>query len=288
MKNFAIVLLVFYCCMGSANAEIPGKPDSLTAFVQWMELEAGGSYGTIMASRKHPEGRLAPEVFRDYISEMEPQRIHFCQGVEWAPDLVTFWWSMEECAIKSSIDTVLEQTAFFFKQREYIPVTGIPENEFKVELTEGTRTYSFRLWDFTKYPDSKLCGGKIRLSVRFFSSIEAPRVGETLKIYPALNAPEFPVSLMKILKSKTFSSLSYGGTWDRNYLWSLEIPCQTEENLLELRKVLIKAILDYGFLFHSESEGVAAFKLHFADNTSFIYLSPEADEVLKIMFRANS
>lgn len=263
-----------------------GKTDSLTAFIQWMDLGEGGNYAALMSAGKHPSGRLAPAVFRDLMEVVEPRRMTFHQGLDVEEGKTTFWWTVDDFSVNLGADTLMFHIEEFFKSKEWERLEINSGKVLQYSLAQGSRSSSFRCWQIRYDREKKLTSGSFTFEVSLLLSIPAPLLETLQKSYPGVFAPEFPASVMKVIGKKTFLHLSYGGTWDRYYIWSAELPCQTAENLEETRKLLIKAILSAGFVFYEEKEGVTCFRKATTDNLSLLKMSRQENDVLCLSFQA--
>lgn len=263
--------------------------DTLEAFYNWMMLSEEGDYGKIMQARKHPVGRLAPEFLRDYVVMMNPQRIYYSQGVDVNDGLVTFWWNFDEFAVKTSIDSFVLETEQFLSEQSYEKKSNTTQPGVKIyELVIGSRVCTFIMGDTIKPSGGKLCSGKLRFEIKLVSSILPPSAATIVKLYPAIECLDFPPGIFNVFKKLSFERIEYGGTWSRYYYWDIKIPFSDEDALTVLRKTLIEAILDYGFVFTNEQDHITVFKLQFAETASYIYLSKPDPLVIRMRFQANS
>ncbi len=291
---FCLTMLISFngIAVGEEHSMIwkKGNPDSLEMFYAWMDLSTEGPYGQTMLSRKHPDGRLAPEFLRNYIDLMDPQRIYFTQGVDFSDGTLTFWWMLDELAVKGSKDSLLIRTNQYLNELDYKAMGYSPlfPKMKQYILLSGTKICTFMIADSLFTSGNNLSCEKMRFQIQFCTSVLPPSAAAMVKLYPALYCAELPTGLFGVLKKRPFKSISYGGTWERYYGWEITTPFPTEDVAADVRKTLIQAILDYGFTFVSESGGITVFKIQFSETTSYVYLSNPTELLLKMRFQPNS
>jgi hypothetical protein len=288
---FACVL-AFSATQASVKANpvnFKGDPDTLLAFYNSMKLRDDGDYGKLMNNCKHPAGRLAPEIFRDFIEAMEPQRIYFSQGVDFSDGVISFWWNCNEIGIKGPADSLMKATDMFLTGNDFTLQESMSNTSLRVyQYVQGTRIYQFTIADTVKNRQKGMTTFTSQLKVMLTTYINAPLTSDMLKLYPAIRCADLPTGIFNVIRKQTFRSIAFGGTWERYYTWEVRLPFPTEDALSEVRKKLISAILDYGFVFFNENEGITVFKIQLTETNSYIYLSKPDDFTLKFRFQANS
>ena len=263
---------------------LPAGNDSLQARMSWMELAADGSYGRIMRDFRHPEGRLAPALLRDFLVMAEPTRLRFEQGVACSDSGFIFWWELTDIGFPCSVDSLVLLTQHYMREKEYATVLLGSPTEWGVEFNTGSRVVLFHLREIERH--ERRSTARLCLSIRFPGSNALITVKEIMKAYPALLINGLPLSLTKLLDKVAFRQISYGGSWDRYYIWSLSVPAEAMADPAGFRLRIIKIIRDYGYVFRNQVEGSDVFRLVRTDNTSLRRLRSDEEGGLTLGFQA--
>lgn len=263
------------------------KPDSLAIYYKMLDLEAEGSYDSFMTGRKHAAGRLAPAVLRQFIERFEPQRISFTQGVSNKDGQISFWWYMNEFAVKGNAAEFTVAAETFLKELDFAATieqdAGQGLNTWV--KTDGPFQYKFVIENIENYTGGPLCGGSISLEVIINSILPEPFIGGMVKLYPAINCYLLPSKIADVIKKRFFSGISYGGTWENYYTWDADIKCLDEPESAMLNKSITEIILDAGYRFHEENNETRTFIYQETGSPSFFYLTKDETNILNIRFQ---
>ena len=288
-KGLLIPLVVVLCLLAKAGYTVPmpAERDSLQAWMTWMDLAADGSYGRMMQEFRHPDGRQAPLLLREFLATTEPLKMQFAQGVETDEGTLVFWWEMKDAWFPWSADSLVLLTRQYFREKEYPLAEETSSSVWQLDYSTGFRHISFQLDGIESHGHRS--SARVYLALRFGPLNEPLSLKELLSFYPALSVEGLPPALQKLLEKLSFSHLSYGGSWDRYYSWDLRIPAGATDDPAALRLRVIKLIRDYGYVFQRQSEeGSDIFRLVLSDNTRLILLHMEDDGGLSLRFQAYS
>jgi hypothetical protein len=286
-----VITAVFSCPLKDIKTHaMSSKPDSLAYYYKIMELKADGAYNNIMAAHKHTSDRLAPKILRLFVERSEPQRISFSQGVDNKDGRISFWWYMNEFAVKGEVGEFTKTIETFMAENDYTEEidSTVESGIRKYTHRENRLFYEFSVSDFVNYTGGPLCGGNVYLRITIETYLIEPFIGDMLKLYPAIDCPVLPLKVAEELKKRKFTNLSYGGTWENYYTWYADVKCLDESEAEMLNKTITKIILASGYRFHEEKDDIRTFIFQEGGSSSFFYIQNDETNILKIWFQPNS
>jgi hypothetical protein len=267
------------------------KDDSLAIYYKRMELACEGRFNEIMIDKKHPNGRLAPEILRFFIEKFEPRRITFSQGVnEDNNGMLHFYWFINEFAVEGEVGKFFDEAKEFFIDQKYL-LQQAPDsiNGQKIFLFNSNNLiFKFTLENFSNYTGGPLCGGSVSLDITLETRLPETTIENILKLYSSINCYSLPSKILDQFKKQTFSNISYGGTWEQYYSWDVDVKCADEASLAELNKSVVSEMIKIGFKLYKNEDKLLSYELNNGDNSSYIYISREEQNILTFRYQPNS
>jgi hypothetical protein len=253
-------VVVVSCVEKNGSSEGEMEKSTMEYFIKKLDLKAAGAYKDILIERKHKTDRIAPDVIRGFIEEIEVTRFSFKQGVKFEEGKATLWWFISDFGAKGkpedvmvAVRSLLEKHGFN-TQEPIVDENGWEEYRFVKETDEVD--YLVKMKELDRFIGSKepMCGGDVICDITWKEDLPRQTVAGMIALYPEIACPELPSEVLNYVKEKEISHMSYGGTWERYYTWGVAIPVGDEKGAAAMAQDIAEIIGKLGFSLWREED----------------------------------
>ena len=120
--------------------------------------------------------------------------------------------------------------------------------------------------------------------------MQQPTVAWVVEFYPQIACPELPAEVFDYLKEKKIEHMSYGGTWERYYIWGVSIPAGDGKEAESMLNDVVVIIDKLGYSLWKEEGGVKTYqkKGTGGETSSFMDLEIEENNLFRLRFQPRS
>jgi hypothetical protein len=283
MKIISIMLLL------SVLSTEPAKLSSIKKAVEKLELGTNESFKNLMNTNKHKTHFLLPQHLLSFIDSFPPFRFSYSNAVDFQDGKLRLTWFFSEFALEGNeednrkkIKTFMEKDGFTEKEAE---------GDFSMKyIKPGTKfSTDFMFLDLVNFTGGKgaKCGGTLVYSIELSASIKPATINEALETLPSLKFETFPKTVYAFISGEQFSSINYGGTWQRYYTWSVSIPFANKEKMKTELQTIRKLLEKDGYEVDDEKENEITYRSTDHIGGSWFYITVENSN-LELRFQPNS
>lgn len=267
----------------------PIKETSLEKAVNKLELTTNEQFKKKMTDNKHKSHFLLPQHLYTFIDSFPPFRFSFSNSMDFQDGKVILTWFFSEYALEGNQQGRNEEIAQFLKNDEFTKEEADGDFSMKYTKEEGFFSTRFIMLDLVNYEggDREMCGGTLVYSIELSSKIKPVKINEALEVLPSLQFEFFPKKLYAIIADLPFTNITYGGTWQRYYTWSVSIPYSNPLKQKVDLKMFKDELEDEGFEIVEEQENKITYRSTDHIGGSWFYITVEENN-LELRFQPNS
>jgi hypothetical protein len=283
MKTITLMLLL------SVLGTEPSKPGSFKKAIEKLELKTSEGFEKLMNSNKHKSHFLLPQQLLCFIDSFPPFRFSFSNSIDFQDDKYRLTWFFSEYALEGNEEEVSETIKSFMEKAGFTEKEA--EGDFSMKYLKSGEKYSteFMLLDLVNFTGGKgsKCGGTLVFSIELSDIIKPAKISEVLEALPSLKFESFPKAVYSLIEGQGFSNITYGGTWQRYYTWSVSLPYQSTIKLKVDLQLIKSELQTDGFEIDEEKGGEITYRSTDHIGGSWFYITVEENN-LELRFQPNS
>jgi hypothetical protein len=283
-------------CGEKNTSEGKMEKGTMEYFIKTLDLKATGKYRDILIERKHKTDRIAPDAVRGFIEEIEITRFAFKQGAKFENEKATLWWFVSEFGAKGKPGNVIAEIKKVFEAQGFTALDPVEDEhgwkEFSFVKETDEMQFVIKTKELEPFVGSKepMCGGDIIFDIAYRKPVQPSTVSGMIKLYPQIACPELPAEVLNYVNEHKIVHMSYGGTWERYYTWSVAISAEDEKAAENMLGDVEEIIGGLGYSLWKEEGGIKTYQRQGSggETPSFMDLEIDKGSIFMLRFQPRS
>lgn len=267
----------------------PGKLENFKKTINNLKLSSSECFKEIMVEHKHKSHFLLPSHLLSFMENFKPFRMSFSNAIDLKDNKLRLTWFFSEYALDGDNDENMKSIKALlvkdgFEEKEI-------EGDYSLKYLKSGKLFNTQVIfdDLVNYEGGKeeKCGGTLIYIIEVNKPVQSPLISEALEILPSLKFESFPKTIYDFISSQKFSSINYGGTWERYYTWSVSIPYSIKEKMKVDLDTIKESLEKEGYEVKDNDDNNFTYRSTGQKGSSWFYISIE-ENTLELRFQPNS